>query len=34
MSPMGLGIKNHFAGEGQEKFSSQLGTELPRVQQM
>jgi hypothetical protein len=23
MSPMGLGTKNHYAGEGQQQFSSQ-----------
>jgi hypothetical protein len=23
MSPLGLGIKNHYAGEGQQKFRSQ-----------
>jgi hypothetical protein len=34
LSPMGLGTKNHCAGEGQQPFSSQLGIELPTVQQM
>jgi hypothetical protein len=30
---MGLGTKNHCAGESQQPFSSQLGTELSVVQQ-
>jgi hypothetical protein len=34
MIPMGLGTKNHFAGEGQQPFNNHLGTELPRCNKL
>jgi hypothetical protein len=30
MSPMGLGTKNHCAGEGQQQFGSQSASQSPR----